>query len=244
VETSFSTPKAIQAIVCACQENREINQPREILQFADFLMNTDFTSEPSKIFFSNRFETIGSAWEKMKIHHEGVSRDSVKNKIFYDARKTEKHFSDMPYRIFKGSHDLLDEFGRILTELRAKHREKGMLDLMTKHILWEIPSDLIEVSELSEYNFESFLSAVAPHVVKRRLIDEEAITRDALGHVLFLLSYPDALRGNLIHRYNSLLRVISSEFGERLHFRPDPDDDMEIEFLDTNIEGDEYHAEQ
>ncbi len=156
-----------------------------IVQFIDLLLNTDFISEETKVYISDRYLTLDGARKKIG---GNTNLNTLKAKVWYDKNKIVREFGD------RFLVDIIDynniDIASYVDKL-GKLRRKYYSDIMLKGLALEIKLDDLpaeEVEELNDEEFEELINVIAPYSRKHMDYLANNLTRKSIMYMMYILN--------------------------------------------------------
>ena len=171
----------------------------------EFLMETDYISEESKIYLSVPYITYKGVVDEMYIRHNKiVNLSTVQSKIWYDKGKLVKEFgADMPLDIIEYTNKDVKIYMDKLATLRLKVNKVNILD----NVALDFPKETIYCDSISDEEFEEFLDIIAPYTKKCMGNVVKNIDEKVLGYIRYITTHK-CLNDTDKQRYADLKELI------------------------------------
>lgn len=174
--------------------------------FIDLLLNTNYISDETKIYLSDRYITLEGV--KLKLEERGMESNinTIKSKVWYDKNKIIADFGgDLLLNVIGYSDTDITSYMIKLGDLLIKYNNVNLL----KNISLDLRIEDTELNtQLDERDFQEFLTIIAPYSKKHRTFLSENIPKNMVGYAMYLLSN-NLLKGDDLERKKMLLEILN-----------------------------------
>lgn len=172
------------------------------------LNDTNIITEETKIYINNRFITMEGVNNEINKNKKGKNIRKLKatySRIWYDKAKLEKIFGeDFFTNVLIRRDSDISVYEKIIAEQYLKYSNGGKY---RQNLMLNIPADCIN-TELSDEEFEEFVSIIAPYVKKHVKYIEDNLNEEWRGYFNYLLCMPN-LKGKDKERQERLKLLLS-----------------------------------
>lgn len=175
------------------------NLPNENLKLLEqlirLIMDTNIVTQETKIYISDVYITMAGVNRvinemRKEKRLKKVKKTNTSSKIQYDQNKLEKIFgNDFFYNVLSSNKNI-EKYKKIIAHQFMRYSNS---DKIRENLLINIPRDYM-VTELSEEEFEEFLSIIAPYTKRQVKFIENNLNKNACGYFNYLLNMP-SLKG-------------------------------------------------
>lgn len=189
------------------RRNLPDNRIKLLSDLIRLLRDTDIISDETKIYINNKYITMRGVNEEINNKMKGKEKRHLKttiSRIQYDQLKLEKIFgSDFFVNVLVKGNDI-SIYEKIIAEQYMKYSKKEDL---RKNLIINIPKNCMN-TELSDEEFEEFVSVIAPYVKRHVKFIESNLSEEWCGYFNYLMYMPN-LKGKDKERFERLKTLLS-----------------------------------
>lgn len=173
--------------------------------FIDLLLNSNYMSEETKIYLSDRYITMEGVQLKLEERGIDVNINTVKSKVWNDKKKIITDFGEDLFGDIIRYRDVdMASYMDKLNRLQVKYNNVSIL----KNIDLNLRLDDTSINKsITEEEFQEFLGIIAPYSKRHRRFISDNIPRSMVGYAMYLLSN-NMLFGDDLERKNTLLELL------------------------------------
>jgi hypothetical protein len=198
---------------------------KSLYSFSKLIFKSEFMPEPSRIYFSSKFQTAGTVYDKLKKTDAVITYNTIRNVISYSTRKISVLFPNLG-NIIRGRESDLESFNKTVTELSNTYLFEYRIG---DELLINIPF-AAENSELSSKDFKSFL-AIA-RVYSKKALESVKLSQEQCAYYHYLVNNQGSLEDKEKADFYNLKVAVGLEHTETIEELKARIAEMEIYFED------------